>query len=409
MDALERFNGLVEKLLSTSGRLEKESYLKEYSKDKDVLEILKFLFDPYVVTGISDKKLDKAKKKGALPMLIMTLMHVDFMDVIAYFRKHNTGRDQDVNYLVDSANNTPHRELMYGIIKRDLKLGIQNTTLNKVFGEGFVPKFDVMLAESYEENQPHLVDKDFIITEKFDGIRCLLLFENGEPSFRTRGGQAVFDLVELTEQVKHLDPNFVYDGELLLENPDGLKSDDLYRATVKVVNADGAKKGVVFNIFDMVSREGFKNGIDLTPCIDRKTRINTIITDLHKKKLAPMLKPVEIFYMGRDTKKIDFHLDRLVKKGAEGVMLNVADAPYESKRTKNLLKVKKFYTADVLVVDVEEGSGANVGKLGAVYVKFIGPDKKEYTCKVGSGFKQEEREQFWADKNLIKDKIIEIG
>ena len=76
---------------------------------------------------------------------------------------------------------------------------------------------------------------------------------------------------------------------------------------------------------------------------------------------------------------------------------------------KNLLKVKRFNTADVRVLDWEEGSGANQGKLGAVIVEFIAPDKKKYTCKVGSGFEKEEREEFFANPKKIVGHIIEIG
>jgi len=90
-------------------------------------------------------------------------------------------------------------------------------------------------------------------------------------------------------------------------------------------------------------------------------------------------------------------------------MINPSNSPYECKRTKNLLKVKKFHTADVLVLSIEEGEGANKGKLGAVHVRFTGPDGKPYTCKVGSGFKQEERELYFSYPDLIIGKIIEIG
>lgn len=65
--------------------------------------------------------------------------------------------------------------------------------------------------------------------------------------------------------------------------------------------------------------------------------------------------------------------------------------------------------ATVKVIDIEEGTGANKNSLGAVKVEFIGPDNKIYTCKVGSGFKQDERIYFWNHKDEILGKIIEIG
>jgi len=398
---LDRFAVLVDKLTSTMGRLEKESYLRDVENDAEVLEILKFLFDPYIVTGISDKKLGKFIGPDAPIFAVPLIATTDFLPVLDYFKKNNTGRDEDVRHLVCMAAALGHVELVYSIIKRDLKLGIQNTTLNKVFGDGFVPKFDVMLAESYADNADFVVGKEFIITEKLDGVRCILIF-NPSPAFFSRNGKPILDLVELTDQVQHLPKQFVYDGELLLENSQKMKSDDLYRATVKVTNIDGQKRGLYFNIFDMIAG-------DETPAIDRKRRIGEILDDLHERNLAPNLKSVTMHYIGNDTEEISKWCDKFSQNGGEGIMLNIADAPHEAKRTKYLLKVKQFNTADVLVMDIEEGAGANRGKLGAVIIKFLGPDGKEYNCRVGSGFKQSEREEFFKKPELIKGKIIEIG
>jgi len=411
---LDRFADLVKKLTSTNGRLEKEAYLQEVANDADVLAVLKFLYNPYIVTGISDKKIAKFRDGDDLPLLAMmsgagqSAAPTNFLDVLEYFETHNTGRDEDVKYLHKFAKSTNHRDLVYSVIKQDLKLGVQNTTLNKVFGEGFVPKFDVMLAENYADNGGYVQGKDYIITEKFDGVRCMVI-QDPVPTFFSRQGQSIQGLVELAEQVKHLPPEFIYDGELLLDNPKKLKSEDLYRETVKVTNSDNEKRGLYFNVFDMIDKEAFKKGVDPMPCLARKARLEKLLGDMHAKGLCKNFKIVPMYYVGQDVTEISKWLDKFTRDGGEGIMLNISDAPYECKRTKTLLKVKQFNTADVLVVDVEEGTGANRGKLGAVMVKFIGPDGKNYTCKVGSGFKLEEREQFWADKSLIMGKIIEIG
>jgi len=403
---LERFNNLVTKLSSTLGRLEKERFLKEVENDTEVKEILRFLFDPYIVTGISDKKLNKYRGAAPHPAPPLTTQpKTNFIDVLDYFKKNNTGRDEDIKFLVKTANATPFPELVYGIIKRDLKLGIQSITLNKVFGADFAPKMDVMLAEPYSDYPEHVAGKDFIITEKLDGVRCVLIFESGSPNFFSRNGKPILDMLELDKEVRHLPKDFVYDGELLLDNPDNLRSDDLYRVTVAVVNSDNIKRALNFNVFDIIGKEQFKLGIDPTTAINRKTKLEKILTD----NQSPHVKAVPMRYVGTDTAQITKWLGTFCNAGGEGVMLNIASAPYECKRTKNLLKVKQFNTADVLVVDVEEGTGANRNKLGAVVVQFIGKDGKKYTCKVGSGFKLEERESFWADKNQIKGKIIEIG
>jgi DNA ligase-1 len=197
---------------------------------------------------------------------------------------------------------------------------------------------------------------------------------------------------------------YIYDGELLLANDNNLESKDLYRETMKVVSADKEKTNVVFNIFDIVPIEDFYKGVSDLPASKRKGMISEIFTSLK----SPHLKEVEVLYQGVDKHVIDEHLDKITKEGGEGVMINIADAPYECKRSKNLLKVKKMQTADVRVIALEPGTGKNYNKLGALRVEFIGPDNKIYVCSVGSGLTDEDRLAFWNHPELIEDKIIEI-
>ncbi|MCL2771270.1 MAG: hypothetical protein FWD89_03065, partial [Firmicutes bacterium] len=202
-----------------------------------------------------------------------------------------------------------------------------------------------------------------------------------------------------------LDKNFVYDGELLLKTDKKIASKDLYRMTVKITSSDNIKKNIIFNIFDYMPLKDFKAGKSEIPSIERKKTVEKYWNSLNLK----WLKPLPLLYVGTDMKKIHELLDIYTKDDQEGIMVNIADGAYECKRSKNLLKVKKFLTADVRVISLEEGTGRNKGKLGAVHVEFEGPDKKLHTCKVGSGFKDEEREYYWQNKNEILGKIIEIG
>ncbi len=401
MKMIDDFTEFYQKITGTTSRLEKEAILKNYENNTIVKEVLRFLFDPFVVTGISKKKLNKTVN-------ITVQKCQDLHELLVYFQSHNTGRDEDIAVLqqfTDDLNQT-QTELVNGIIKKDLTLGANEKTLNKVFGADFIPAFNVMLAEKYAENTAFVAGKRFIITEKFDGVRCMLIFNNaGEPTFFSRAGKSFDDMVELSKEVRQLDPQMVYDGELLLGVDQPIDSADLYRMTVKVTNSDGVKTGLIYNVFDCLPKKDLMNGGSVIPCEKRKTQLSENLRKLHLLHV----KEVPILYIGDDAKKIDTICDEYTNMGREGIMVNIADAPYECKRTKNLLKVKRFNAADVLVLDWEEGSGANQGKLGAVTVEFIAPDQKKYTCKVGSGFEKEEREEFFAHPEKIVGHIIEIG
>ena len=64
-------------------------------------------------------------------------------------------------------------------------------------------------------------------------------------------------------------------------------------------------------------------------------------------------------------------LDLILAKGGEGVMLRNPYAPYEGKRSKNLLKVKRILDAEAKVVGYEEGNGKHKGRLGALKCEMI--------------------------------------
>ena len=70
-------------------------------------------------------------------------------------------------------------------------------------------------------------------------------------------------------------------------------------------------------------------------------------------------------------------------------MLNINNAPYECKRTKNLLKLKKMQTCDLEIIGFEEGDGRLKGTLGKVIVDYKGNE-----VGVGSGYSDADREYF---------------
>ena len=108
-------------------------------------------------------------------------------------------------------------------------------------------------------------------------------------------------------------------------------------------------------------------------------------------------------YVGKDVDEISKVFEDVVSFGGEGLMINILDAPYQTKRVKTILKYKEFFNADLRVTGVYEGSGSNKGKLGGIYVNYKG-----FTDKVGSGFTQKEREKYFKNPELIIGKIVDI-
>lgn len=390
---------ILNQISSTSSRNEKEVILEANKNNQSLKDILYFVYNPYIVTGLSKKKINKNvtyHNEGNIE---------NVYDLLHYLTENNTGRDKDIaevkHFIAKQPKNL--KEICEQIATKSLKIGITAKTLNKVYGNNYIPEFNVMLADKYFKYEDKITG-EFIITQKLDGIRCILIKENGSVKVFSRQGQPIEDLFEILLEAKKLPDNMVYDGELILRNDDNLVSKDLYRKTVKVARKDGIKTKLILNCFDIIPVKDFKAGICKIPCDERKIQLHSVLSEAHLEHFVE----VPILYKGTDKSMVIKLLEQEVSLGHEGIMVNISNAPYECKRTKNILKVKKFNDADVKVVDILEGTGKNKDKLGAITVQFL-HNNTIYECNCGSGFSDEERLLYWMNKELILNKIVTIG
>lgn len=395
---MERIKVIIEQLQATSSRNEKVAIL-EANKDNELwTEVLKFLLDPMVVTGISIQKLSK-------PLAGIETEHRNLIGVINYLRCYNTGRDVDVAVCQDLLECFPeHKDWLSQLLTKSLKFGVDTSTVNKIYGKDFIKVFAVMLAESFANNPRHLDGKEFIITQKLDGVRCVaFVHENGEVQFFTRNGQDYGEVPDVAADLLKLGQRGVaYDGELIAAS----KSTDLsevFRQTISTANAKGVKTGLIYHVFDRLPIKEFLDGYSVEWCTSRKHGLYKSF----KHADVSWVEWVQNLYEGNDQSKITEWADYAAEHGWEGIMLNVADAPYQAKRTRDLLKVKKFKTVDVRVTGVFEGIGALVGTLGGINVEFE-LDGKTYTSNCGSGFTFEQRAKYWANPELLIGKIVEL-
>lgn len=381
---------IIDSIANTSSRNEKEDILSQHKDNILLREVLFFIYNPYIVTGLSDKKM---KKK-------VTIRGFNVIDnLMEYLKVSNTGSDLDIASVQHYIRSQPEelQELYTQMATKNLKVGITSKTINKIFGEGFIPSFDVMLANKYEDHE-HKIN-EFIITEKLDGVRAVIIKENGHVSVFSRQGQPIEGLIDIENEVRSFPDNMVYDGELLLLNSTKLNSADLYRATVKEVRKDGTKKNVEFYAFDMLPLNEFQNGISTKVCLDRKRELSDLLKEIRPQfiKLVPML------YVGNDKNVIYKMLDMVEKDEKEGIMVNSVDGKYECKRSCGLLKVKTMQSADLLIVGFEEGTNKYEGKLGRINVEYKGN-----IVGVGSGFTDEDRVEIWNNQDKYLGRVCEV-
>lgn len=288
-------------------------------------------------------------------------------------------------------------ELWIRVLTKDLRCGISLKTIQKVFPNMF-PKWGCMLAQKYFDNEKYVEGKDFTLTIKLDGNRCLILKQGDNIQAFTRQHKPYEGLNEIVEELKTIDGDFVVDGELLISNYKEVAPELRYKLTSNIVRKDGDKTGVTLIAFDILPIEDFNKGICDISYERRRLQLETVFSN------TVFIQPVEKVYSGNDTSVILPLLDKYTSVGEEGLMLNINDAPYECKRTKELLKLKKMQTCDLKIIGFEEGEGRLKGTLGKVIVDYKGNE-----VGVGSGYSDADREYFWTHQDELLGRVIEVS
>ena len=399
MKTLQHFNEFVKEITTSASRKYKQEVLTKYKDDEVIQKYLKIVYDPYLVFGISEKKLYKKVSCTAYPA-----DHV--FDLFYWLEKHNTGTDAAIKMCQETlaaiaSEDQEAAALLEELICKDLSIGVDSKTINSVI-PNLIPQFSCMLAQKYFEKPEKLSGKTFAITTKLDGFRLIALKDkSGNIKFYSRVGQLVEGLVEIEADLKYNFPNDIaLDGELTISNYFDMPSKDAYKAASKIIRLKGdtPKTGLTYRVFDMMTAEEFIS--QRCPAIYDARRA---LLDSYAGR-SKHIEVLPVLYRGNDTSKITEFLDKITSEGGEGCILNLCDAPYVWNRTWNLQKVKKFDSLDLEVVDIEEGSGRLAGTLGAIHVRY----KDGNIVKVGSGFSDDERKLYFSNPALILHKIVEI-
>lgn len=405
MNTLRHFKTFYEEIKASNSRKYKQEILHKYKDDEIVKRYLKIAFDPYIVYGISTKKLNKSV--AADPEAISLVTSV--FGLFSYLEKHNTGTTREIyecQQMLDyvSSNDTACAALLEALICKDLSIGCDAKTINAVI-PGLIPTFNVQLAQKYFERPDKLEGKYFAVTTKIDGGRIIAIKENGQVSFYTRAGQRYEGLVELEKEMLETFPDgTVLDGEITILKDKGIPSKEAYKKAMKITRSDGEKHGLKMKCFDAMSIEEWK-AQKCTHCyMERRLLLEGLLLHTPNHRTLTYFEILPELYRGEDTTKIPKLLDEAIANKEEGVMINICDAVYEFGRTWNLMKVKKMNTLDLQIVDFEEGSGRLAGTLGAIHVRY----KNGNIVRVGSGFSDILRSQIWADKEKYLYSICEI-
>ncbi|MFB2970387.1 RNA ligase family protein [Aerosakkonema sp. BLCC-F183] len=92
---------------------------------------------------------------------------------------------------------------------------------------------------------------------------------------------------------------------------------------------------------------------------------------------------------------------------SEGTVLRHPNIAYSFGRSNNLLKVKNFEKSEFTIKGFVKGSGKYSKSLGKLFVEGT-VNGAIVTAKVGTGFTDAERQEFWNKQNTYRDRKAEI-
>ena len=297
------------------------------------------------------------------------------------------------------------------ILIKDLRCGVSEKTVNKVatkFPQYAVPVFTCQLAHDSANHEKKMTGKKQIEV-KLDGVRVITIVrQDGRINMFSRNGKEFHNfghIIKELETVVKINPppyDLALDGEVMSAN-----FQDLMKQVHRKDNVTA--NDAVLHLFDFIPLEDYQKGVWNKPQNLRSQMVLHWVT-----KFSAVLKHVQALEwedVDLSTPEGEQRFVELNKAavdgGYEGVMIKDIDAPYECKRSHSWLKAKPFIEVSLTVVAVEEGTGKNLGRLGALVCEGI-DDGKEICVNVGSGFTDFDRDSFWDSRGSVIGNIVEV-
>lgn len=327
-------------------------------------------------------------------------------------RRESTGHDARdlIQDMMDHSTNLQWNGWYRRILIKDMRAGFSEATINRVTEKDYVhysvPVFSCQLAHDSANHESKVVGKK-IIEVKLDGVRVItIVYPSGRVDQFSRNGKELVNFPHVKEQLAKVAAGFtepmVLDGEIMSGTFQDLMKQIHRKSSAKANDA-------VLNLFDALPLAQFETGESAT---SQEARSEWLKTWFEANEAA--LPNVTV--VAQETVDLDIPEGQkrykeinaaAIAGGYEGIMLKDAAAGYKCKRSVAWLKLKPFIEVSLTVTAVEEGTGKNVGKLGALVCE--GQDDGKNICvNVGSGFSDDNREAYWTARDQLVGKVIEV-
>jgi DNA ligase 1 len=315
-----------------------------------------------------------------------------------------------INYLRMNAREAEWNGWYRRILIKDLRCGTSETTVNKIAGKingnYLVPVFSCQLAHD-GANHESKVSGEKLVEVKLDGVRVItIVYPSGHVDQYSRNGKELVNFEHIKAQfAKHavfLSEPMVFDGEVMSSS---------FQDLMKQVHrkSDVAANDAVLNLFDVLTLKDFQEGVSAVTQSERSRALLQWYTPISDHMPNVTIVGQELIDLDSTDGRARFNQINAdaISGGYEGIMIKDPAAGYECKRTVAWLKQKPYIEVSLTVVGTEEGTGKNLGRLGALIVEGT-DDGKLIRTNVGSGLTDDNRIEYWDNRDTLVGNIVEV-
>jgi DNA ligase-1 len=392
---------VIRSLEEHPSRLNKEAIIEAEKDNVELFEGFQLSLSPFITFGVKKVPTHGGPDGQGLPWeAFKELCHL-------LSTRQLTGDDarSAIELALSASTQKQWNDWYRRILIKDLRCGVSEKTVNKI-KKNAVPLFECMLAHDGANHEKKVAGKK-LLEPKLDGVRVLTIVDCEARTVvqYSRNGKVLENFGHITQGLlKHIDDferSFVLDGEIVSTS---------FQALMKQVHrkSDADASDAVLMLFDILPLSEFKKGKSTLGQRRRTKFLQQFKATFDKVGNIGIVPQTEV---DLDTavgqmQFVQFNKDA-IDAGYEGIMIKDVDAVYETKRSVSWLKQKPFIEVSLEITSVEEGTGKNEGRLGALVCSGV-DDGKTIVVNVGSGFTDDQRIEFWNDRDNLPGQVVEV-
>jgi DNA ligase-1 len=400
---------IIQQLEATASRLDKEQIIENAASEDNAefFDGVRLALDNLVTFGVKKVPAHSGPDGQGLPWAA-------FMQLAtSLYKRELTGHNarDAIELALGVATKAEWNDWYRRILIKDLRCGVSEKTVNKVLKGRFskiaaVPVFECMLAHDGANHEKKIKGKK-LLEPKLDGVRVLTVvnMDNRTATQYTRNGKVLENFAHITKAIEDnidlIGRSVVLDGEMVSSSFQALMKQVHRKENVQTEDA-------VLMLFDIIPLSEFLAGKSI---LGQRRRSNLLrgMKNIFDKIGNIAIIPQEEMNLDEFVGELLFKEfnKKAIEDGFEGIMIKDPEAKYECKRSTSWLKQKPFIEVSLTVKNVEEGTGRNEGRLGALVCEGE-DDNKSIVVNVGSGFTDDDRQTFWTERDYLAGQIVEV-